>query len=391
MLVPSVVHRTSSQGRRITRMRGAVLGLAVLLWLSVPLGVALAQETTTTSSTGQGVASGASETTAAAGSAEATGTAGSAQPGVAAGPQEFATLNPGVTLGEQIVTVLPEYDTTSTEILVFVDLTLPDTVMLPATFKFVVPGNARVTGFAQVTEQGGYDYNRPNPQFEAVAGYTVVTVVVPTYRKIHLEYYYNPGPGMPAQGAKDYPVTYTVSADTSTLYVYSQEPKRAEGFTVEPEAALGSPAADGYRYAQKIYSGLKSGDQATVQVSYTKNDADTSETPAGGQTEQQQQGASWLLWVVIAVVLIVVAFVGYRVFFAGRGSAGGGGRKPQGGQAKQRGRGAGGGKPASAGARGKSEGSDAPRGAPAKFCTQCGARLSKKDRFCPECGHEREL
>ena len=31
-----------------------------------------------------------------------------------------------------------------------------------------------------------------------------------------------------------------------------------------------------------------------------------------------------------------------------------------------------------------------PAATDTRFCTMCGARLSKKDRFCPECGHERE-
>ncbi len=387
--------RAGSKGRTESWVK-ALLVVSIVALTVAGLAAPAARAETTTTATGSTAATGAAPATTAATTGSSTAPApGATGLGVTPAPSGWQALNPGILPPQIQVQEWPEYDTTSQETLVLVDLTVPDTVTLPFTFKYAVPKGARVTGFAMVAPGGAFDYNRPSPQFSSGgADYDLVTVTVPTYRQIHLEYYYDPG--IPAQGAKSFPVVFVSPADTPSLVVTVQEPKRATGFNISPSGQPAGPDAEGFKYLTDSFTNVKDGDRIRVDVSYTKNDTDPSVTGATTSTKGRSASTTWFLALLIVLVVAVVALVAYRLFYkgsrpSGRGATGKGGsqqRRPSGASQKT-------GKQGPSGAsRGDSPrgrpGAGAAVGGPDRFCTDCGTQLGKKDRFCPRCGHERE-
>jgi hypothetical protein len=129
-------------------------------------------------------------------------------------------------------------------------------------------------------------------------------------------------------------------------------------------------------------------------VTYTRSDPDPSRPPGDtGSDPAQKTNSRYILLLGVVLVLGVGAVAGYRLFArrgatpvrpgsqpvrrppsAARGT--GGGVRPSGSRPAQR-------------SSAKSAMQETPSGI-ARFCTQCGGRLAKKDRYCPQCGHERE-
>lgn len=352
-----------------------VLGAVVAL--SIWTATALAQETTTTGVGIPLVTTGSPVTTTADASAAATGGAAAAPGGVGVtpAPSDWQPLNPGISPAEISVQIWPEYDTSTTEALVLVNLTVPDSVPLPFTFKYAVPKGARVTGFAMVTPNGAFDYNRPNPQFSSGgADWDLWTVTVPTSRQIHLEYYYSPG--IAASGAKKFAVVFISPADTPKLTQAVQQPLRSTAFTIDPPGVDGSPDAEGFNYKIETFTNIKDGDRVRLEVSYTKSDTNPSKPAGGTATPSQSQSTRWFIILLIVLVVVVVGLAVYRLFFRKA-------PKPSGRQSPPR---QSSGARQSGGARQSSSGGSGP----SRFCTQCGGKLTKRDRFCPQCGNERE-
>lgn len=348
-----------SSTRRHRWLRLVSVVMAMLCALLLVAATASAAETVTT-----GAAVTASATSPAGATAAAPGAVG-----VSPASADWQPLNPGMSPAEILVQVWPEYDTTSTEVLVLVNLTVPDSVPLPFTFKYAVPKGARVTGFAMVAPDGNFDYNRPNPQFSSGGSdWDLVTVTVPTYRQIHLEYYYSPG--IPASGAKKFSAVFISPADTAAMTFAVQHPLRSTGFSTDPAGADGGTDAEGFAYTTQAFSSVKDGDRARVDVSYTKNDSDPSKASGATTTPAQSQSTRWFLILVAVLVVAVAALVAYRVFSQKKQTAPAvRGRAPRPGAGGEQGTG---------------------KAGLSRFCTQCGAKLTKRERFCPQCGHERE-
>ena len=368
-------------------LRGLLFALSALVALSICTATASAEGTTTTGVGIPLVTTAPPVTTTADATAAATGGTAVAPGGVGVtpAPPGWQPLNPGISPAEIFVQIWPEYDTSSTEVLVLVNLTVPDSVPLPFTFKYAVPKGARVTGFALVTPSGEFDYNRPNPQFSpGGADWDLVTVTVPTSRQIHLEYYYNPG--MPASGVKKFNVDFISPADTLKLIEAVQQPLRSTAFSIDPPGVDGTPDAEGYNYKTVTFANVKDGDRARIEVSYTKSDSDPSKPAGGTATADQSQSSRWFIILLIVLVVVVVGLVVYRLFFRKAPKLSGSQSRPrQSGGARQSGGGGSG--QSSGGGSGQSGGGGS---GPSRFCTQCGGKLTKRDRFCPQCGSERE-
>jgi hypothetical protein len=308
----------------------------------------------------------------------------------AAGPvvprtPEVAQLNPGVSFDQLSVQVWPEYD--EPDILVMIDVVLPEDVAYPFTFSFAVPKGARVTGVAEVRPDGSFDYSRPSPQFDySDPNRDVVTVIVPKLRNVRLEYYYDPG--LDLQGRRDFNFVYELPADAQQVSLAIQQPLRSSEFAVQPPLGESSSDQQGFSYVGQSFQELEGGDQLQAQVSYTRDTAEPSR-PAGS-TAPPGTGAnsSYLLLLMAIVVVGVGGFAAYRVWLRPQPAtySRGGGRRPT-GKTSRTGAGRPGAKPA---ARGPTKSAAAKQGGPARFCTSCGSELTKKDRFCPYCGEQRE-
>lgn len=360
----------------MTRLRWPLMAVLVGLLLAMLLApAALAQTTATTQ---LGVPLTPSSTT------EATGTTGStkaAPAGSLISPKaaDFKELNPGLTFPEASVQFLPEYDTRDAEVLVIINYQLPKGVKLPLDYQFRIPHNARLTGYALLDSQGNFDYKRPTPKVTPGTEWDLVDAQVPRDQPVHIEYYYKPG--IKLDGARSFVVAYEAPAALDTLAVAVQQPARATDFTLTPPFGQSSPDAEGLTVFTSTATKVTAGEQARVQVSYSKPDANPTKSGAS-DTPGTQASQNYLVWLLIAMVVGVVGFVGYRVVStrqapakAGAGRAGGGASRPR---STKVGSTAGKGKAAASGA------------GPQRFCTNCGAKLTKNDRFCPQCGQERE-
>ncbi|MHB1344524.1 MAG: zinc ribbon domain-containing protein [Thermoleophilia bacterium] len=377
----------------------AALALALCVILLAHAGSARAETTTTgdasvTTSTGDVTATtAATPTTATTTATDVTATTIGGQTstgaeGLTPAPAGFAAPNPGLIAAEMGIQFWPEYDTN--DVLVLLDVTLPATTVFPYEFSFFVPTGARLAGLAEIDDNGNFLYTLGTPRVTPGELMDMVTVTIPSRTVLRLEYYYDPGVGAP--GSKAYTVAFQAPADVGELSVGVQQPLGSSGFSAGTVLTQTTTDSQGFTYAFGSYAGVKSGDIFQIPVAYTRSDPDPSISPGStGSDPTQQKNSSYLLWLLIVLVLAVGGIVAYRLFFhrepapararSGPARAGGGARKPSGGQRPSAGKSARGG--------GAAPSREAGTG-PARFCTQCGGRLGKKDRFCPECGTERE-
>ncbi len=375
----------------ISRIRlRAVLYIAVLVTTSLILAAFVAaqpvaaEEHTTTSTTSGTTDETTSVTTG--GTTSETTTAVVARPGVTPAPEGYEPVNPGLVAAQMGVQIWPEYDTK--DVLVLLDVTLPATTVFPYSFSFYVPKGARLAGLAEITEAGGFDYTLGVPVQVPGEVMDLVTVTVPKRPVLRLEYYYDPGVGVPGQ--KSFPILFQAPADVGSLSFGVQQPSDATGFSTEPALPQTSTDSEGFTYFFTNFSAIKAGEMVEVQVSYTKTSADPSfSSGSTGGDPVQATNSNLLLLMLAAIVLVIGGMVAYRLL----------GRRepaPAGRGAASRAGGSAAGRPGSrSDSRSKSrasggQGSSEDAGGPARFCTQCGGRLQKKDRFCPACGHPRE-
>jgi len=373
----------------------ALVLAAVLATVLVLFGGVARAETTTTGvpvdSTGTtSVTTAETVTTGTGGAQDTTGsTPGS---GLIPAPAGFEPPNPGLLVAQMGVQFWPEYD--SSDVLVLFDVTLPATTVFPFTFTFYVPSGARLAGLAEIDDNGAFDYTLGTPTIVPGDVMDAVTVTVPKRPVLRLEYYYDPGIGGP--GAKSFPVTFQAPADVGTLYIEAQEPLTASGFSAGDVLNQVTTDAQGFTFHYGSVSGVKAGDTFQTQVEYTKTDPDPSVSSAApGADPAQQRSSSYVLWLLIVLVVAVAGIVVYRLFIRtspepapGRGAASRPGARSASGGAGSIAKGTS--TPPRSAKKSARSGSGDTGGGPARFCTECGERLTKKDRFCPQCGTERD-
>jgi hypothetical protein len=368
-------HRTAP---RVAPAGALPLVLLVTLMLVLSAAVPALAETATTGT--DTTAAGVETTAAPEGAApETTGAVVPRAP-------EAEQLNPGVSFDRVGVQVWPEYD--EPDILVMVDVLLPEDATFPFTFRFAVPKGARVTGVAEVRADGSFDYSRPAPQFDySSPDRDVVTVVVPKLRDVRLEYYYDPGLNL--QGQRDFGFTYELPGDAKQASLSIQQPLRASGFAVQPPLSQSSSDQQGFSYVGESFEGLEGGDRLQAQVSYSRDTAEPSK-PAGSTGAPASGASSSYLLLLLAIVIVGVGgFAAYRMWLRPPPAtySRGGGRRPAAKTARAPQNRARGSKPA---ANSRAAGKTGAAGGPSRFCTSCGSQLTKKDRFCPQCGEPRE-
>ncbi|GAB4251681.1 MAG: hypothetical protein Kow00129_12580 [Thermoleophilia bacterium] len=291
---------------------------------------------------------------------------------VAPAPEGIVALNPDLAADQLAVQIWPEYD--SADILVMADIRLAADVQFPVQMKVAIPRGARLSGVAEVREDGSFDYSRPAPTPDLASGtdeWDVYNLTIPKLRDVRVEYYYDPG--INTAGPRDFSVVYRVPMDAGQATVSVQQPLRSSEFTVTPLLSQSTTDSTGFNYVSETVGAVEENQLIQMRVAYQKSDAQPS------ITDEAQAGATdsntrMLLWLIVILAVGVLGFVGYRMFLrpaaapAGR-TRGGSRRSGRGAQAKA---------------------SAQKTSGPVRFCTQCGARLGKRDRFCPECGHERE-
>lgn len=257
------------------------------------------------------------------------------------------------------VQVMPEFD--DPRVLVIVQGRLAATTF-PRPITFRLPAGAQINQLALMDVTNGGTI----PQAYDLAADPVDprwSLVTYTLENAHFfyEYYYDP---LAAGADKAFTFTYSSVQPVAELVVEVQQPRTAEGFSLEPVATTSyTDATYGLTYHSLAAVPLAAGEQAAVTIGYHKADPAPSlsreETMAlqGGlpaeattiptNTTSQQTAApistSWLLALAVFVLISLGGFAWYRT------------------------------RPVAA-------------GGPANFCTQCGAALRPAAKFCHSCG-----
>jgi hypothetical protein len=311
MRLPTLTVRRT---RRLLPLLGAALLLAVLVGpatvqaagapsSTVPSTVG--QETTTSSTT-----TASSPTTAS--SQTTTGQAAIIPPSAVQVP-----LNPGWKTDQLEIRVMPEYD--QPMVLVIMGFTLPADVPLPATLKFPIPAGAKIAGIGEVDPSGNFTYNYKTkyPTVEPGTDWDIATIEVTNYRKLQIDYYYDPGFPQGA-GPRSFQVLAQIPMDVGTLLLHIQQPARSTGFKVDPALEASGKADDGYTYAVGTYTGVKAGSTLGHVVSYTKSDGGLStDTSKSGSTTQVSTNTV-LLAAILVLVICIGGIVVYSLFFRSR-------------------------------------------------------------------------
>lgn len=169
-----------------------------------------------------------------------------------------------------------------------------------------------------------------------------------------VEYY----AAIPTSPNRDFAVDFIPLFDINGLTAVVQEPRQATDFNVAtPSQSVTQPPFkdnEGFNVQRYSLGSLKSGQQISFNISYTKNSLSPSLAISEGPSTV---GLLVIFGIVMGVLLLVVL---YRV------------RKNSSSRRRSRSR-----SPATQRTR-QSSG--------ARFCTQCGAKLDKSERFCPQCG-----
>ena len=324
------------------------------------------------------------------------------------------------------VRVLPEYDQHA--VLVIVGFSLPADTPLPATLKLPIPAGATIAGIGEIDPNGAFKYNYANsyPAVEAGSEWDIATIEVQDYRQVQIDYYYDPGLPQEA-GQRSFPLLVQMPEDVDTLVLHVQQPAGATDFGIQPAVQASGQADDGYTYSVATYSDVKAGSTLGYVISYYKPDG-TLSIESGQSGATQFSTTTVLLAAILAIVVIVGGFVVYRMYSSSRNVNRRGGRPgakrnaaqtpPPIGTKRQRQA-----DNASKNAARKAEASksatkrgESPKGAKAEekatgepaatqdtaeqqsdaateqadedveYCTACGEELTKKSRFCPNCG-----
>jgi hypothetical protein len=207
---------------------------------------------------------------------------------------------------------------------------------------------------------------------------------------------------MPASGnQRDLSFAFQAPYPIQKLQVDVQQPARATGFSLTPQADSSGPASDGFTYYHLTRSTLAAGQSLAINMRYSKTDRDTSVAPAptaaapaiqpGSVTVTTSGAASGtsltavLPWLLVGVgVLIALSVGGYYLLVLRP--------RPEPSPAMPAGRGkAAPAKNPAAGARSPAPQSSRPAtgGAAAAFCPQCGRAYGVDDQFCAKCGAAR--
>ncbi len=362
----------ASLARREWYVGAAALTLLALALTMGVTGAALAQTTTSAPETTTTEAPATESTEAATETSTGEAVAGQAfSTALLAAPEGFEAANSGMSLDSLELQAWPEYD--SAEVLIMADLHLADSVELPAEFQVAIPRGARLTGVAEVTAQGQFDYSRPAPTPNLEAGneqWDVYNLTIPKIRDVRVEYYYNPG--ISGSGSRSFPVLFRVPIATAQLTVSVQQPLRSTEFTIAPMPSQSTQDAQGFTYYSDSLGAASEGQIVSLQVDYTKPDADPSlegdTDSAAGNSNQ-----TLLLAVLAAMVVAIGGFAAYRLFL----------RPAPASTSVRRAR-------SDAGPRKGADRAKTRSGGPSRYCTSCGSQLGKRDRFCPECGEERD-
>ncbi len=240
----------------------------------------------------------------------------------------------------------------------------------PVNIRFLVPTSAQMYSAGSKNSFGEYKGGPPNRKASSISGYDEISYQL-TETIFRVEYY------VPiaqlGEVHKSFSYDFQRFYPVQDLSVMVQQPKSSDNFTVTP---AGSPGIDseGFNIQTYKFTNLDPSAPVKFSISYDRSvwepslaKAATTSPSSGGSGSKSNAG------LIVAVVAVAVVLGGGGVYLM---SKNGQKSKPV-SRAERRRRGA-------AATRPKPKTtSENPA-----FCSQCGHKLDKPSRFCPDCGAE---
>jgi hypothetical protein len=226
-------------------------------------------------------------------------------------------------------------------------------VQAPVRVRFLVPSTAQMYSAGSIDSRGEYTGGPPDRNPSSNAGWDEISYEL-TQSTFKVEYYDPIGETADRLIAYQFLRFYRIDNLTVTV----QEPRQSIGFQVNPE---GQAATDreGFRIQSYNYANLDVATAVKYDITYKRS----SLQPSLAVTPGSSRG------LIIGIVAAVVLLGAGGLILMSRSN-----RRS---------------KPVSRAARRRGRVADKPaRGqpAPASFCSQCGRKLDRGVRFCPDCG-----
>ena len=276
--------------------------------------------------------------------------------GVAA-PKAFAQTAEPTALKNVKIWVNPEYDDPlkigRPSLLVMIEGEIVG-AQPPVTIRFLVPTSAEMYSAGSKNSFGEYKGGPPDRKASQVPGYDEISYQL-TESIFRVEYY-DPI-GQPGVALRSFSYDFFRVYPVEDLTVIVQQPKNSGNFVVSPS---GTPSVDSEGFSVQTYNftNLNVSTPVAFAVSYASAKA----------------GSSSNMGLIIAIVVVAVVLGGGGVYLASRNS-----KKSRPVSRAERRR-----RTTATPARGKAS----PVGGTPAFCSQCGRKLEKPSRFCPDCGAE---
>jgi hypothetical protein len=239
----------------------------------------------------------------------------------------------------------------------------------PVTIRFLAPTSAQMYSAGSKNSFGEYKGGPPDRKASQVPGYDEISYQL-TESIFRVEYY------VPIAQLGEIQKSFTYDFlrfyPMQNLNVTVQQPKSSDNFTVSPP---GTPSIDNEGFSVQTYTrtDLDASTPVKFDISYSRSVWEPS-LSAAPTTGASNSGSSSNTGLIIAIVVVAVVLGGGGVYLASRNTK----KSRPVSRAERRRRTT----ATPAPARGKAS----PVGGTPAFCSQCGRKLDKPSRFCPDCG-----
>ena len=241
----------------------------------------------------------------------------------------------------------------------------------PVTIRFLVPTAASMYSAGSKNSFGEYNGGPPKRKASSLPGYDEISYQL-TESTFRVEYYSPIGELGVVQ--KSFSYDFLRFYPVQDLSVFVQQPKSSDNFTLSSvDGQTGSPAvdADGLNIQTYKYTNLDVSTAVGFSISYNRSvwEPSLATSPTTSPSSGKSSSSTGLI---VAIVVVAVVLGGGGVYLMTRNSQ----KSRPVSRAERRRRGA------TTGSRARAS-QDTPA-----FCSQCGRKLDRPSRFCPNCGAE---
>jgi hypothetical protein len=270
-----------------------------------------------------------------------------------------ASAQDGIQLKMLNVQLWPEFDQPA--MLVIYDFTLTESTPLPVSLDLRIPADANLIAVAYASS--GNLLNVPYQEPVEEEGWQVVTFQADTTAVYHIEYY---APLTRADSQREYLYLWPGDYAVDEFKVSVKIPIDTEEYTTDPQMRATTPANNGETVLEWGTSGLESGEQLPIRLTYKKT---SDRLGVSGQpletgivddsTEGRISLSNYLPYILGGLGILLILGGGWYFWQSSRGK----------GSPRQRHR-----------------ASDEEYEGGEVYCHQCGKRAQPGDRFCRTCG-----